>query len=79
MAAKFLPSLTKDNQDLQKKIICMTCIVQLYDLQSMLASRHLIGNNLKRLVFGNISLCQILIYHTTSLYSVCTFSFIDNI
>ncbi|CAN4086244.1 unnamed protein product [Withania somnifera] len=53
MAAKLLHSLTEDNQDLQKQIGCMTGILQLFDRQSMLASRRLIGNSHKRLTSGS--------------------------
>ncbi|KAJ8536322.1 hypothetical protein K7X08_034723 [Anisodus acutangulus] len=53
MAAKLLHSLTEDNQDLQKQIGCMTGILQLFDRQSMLASRRLIGDNPKRLTSGS--------------------------
>lgn len=53
MAAKLLHSLTEDNQDLQKQIGCMTGILQLFDRQSMLASRRLIGNSPKRLTPGS--------------------------
>lgn len=63
MAAKLLHSLTEENQDLQKQIGCMTGIFQLFDRQSMLASRRLIGNSPKRLTSGNISLCPIPRYH----------------
>lgn len=67
MAAKLLHSLTEDNQDLQKQIGCMTGILQLFDRQSMLASRRLIGNSPKRLTPGNISVCPILVYYSGSL------------
>ncbi|CAN4088357.1 unnamed protein product [Withania somnifera] len=53
MAAKLLHSLTEDNQDLQKQIGCMTGILQLFDRQSMLASRRLIGNSPKRITSGS--------------------------
>lgn len=53
MAAKLLHSLTEDNPDLQKQIGCMTGIMQLFDRQSMLASRRLIGNSPKRLTSGS--------------------------
>ncbi|KAJ8553727.1 hypothetical protein K7X08_024405 [Anisodus acutangulus] len=53
MAAKLLHSLTEDNQDLQKQIGCMTGILQLFDRDSMLASRRLIGNSPKRLTSGS--------------------------
>ncbi|KAM3318848.1 protein LONGIFOLIA 2 [Capsicum chacoense] len=53
MAAKLLHSLTEENQDLQKQIGCMTGILQLFDRQSMLASRRLIGNSPKRLTSGS--------------------------
>ncbi|XP_009767261.1 protein LONGIFOLIA 2-like [Nicotiana sylvestris] len=53
MAAKLLHSLTEENQDLQKQIGCMTGIFQLFDRQSMLASRRLIGNSPKRLTSGS--------------------------
>ncbi|XP_059303726.1 protein LONGIFOLIA 2 [Lycium ferocissimum] len=53
MAAKLLHSLSEDNQDLQKQIGCMTGILQLFDRQSMLNSRRLIGNSPKRLTSGS--------------------------
>ncbi|XP_006345115.1 protein LONGIFOLIA 2 [Solanum tuberosum] len=53
MAAKLLHSLTEDNQDLQKQIGCMTGILHIFDRQSMLASRRLIGNSPRRLTSGS--------------------------